>query len=102
MHMPIAPETEVRPNPRSTYRELADGSGAVLLHLDTAAYHGLNGIGALIWETMGSGTTFGQLVDGLRARFDDPPAQLEDDVAAFLRGLQERDLVLIGDRPPGD
>ena len=32
----------IRPNPRSTFRELAEGSGGVLLHLDTAAYHGLN------------------------------------------------------------
>ncbi len=93
---PIGRDVPVRPNPRSTYRELADGSGAVLLHLDTAAYHGLNGIGTVIWRLVRPGTTFGVMVEALREQVEDPPPELEQDVAAFLRALQARDLVLIG------
>ena len=86
----------IRPNPRSTFRELAEGSGGVLLHLDTAAYHGLNEIGVAIWSLIQPGITFGALVDALRSKITDVPAALADDVATFLDDLRQRDLVLIG------
>jgi hypothetical protein len=86
----------IRPNPRSTFRELAEGSGGVLLHLDTAAYHGLNEIGVAIWSLIQPGITFGALVDALRSQITDAPAALDDDVATFLDDLRQRDLVLIG------
>ena len=85
----------IRPNPRSTFRELAEGSGGVLLHLDTAPYHGLNEIGVAIWSLIQPGITFGALVDALRSQITDAPAALDDDVATFLDDLRERDLVLI-------
>ena len=85
----------IRPNPRSTFRELAEGSGGVLLHLDTAAYHGLNEIGVAIWSLIQPGITFGALVDALRSQITDAPAALDDDVATFLDDIRERDLVLI-------
>jgi hypothetical protein len=86
----------IRPNPRSTFRELAEGSGGVLLHLDTAAYHGLNEIGVAIWSLIEPGITFGALIDALRSQISDAPASLDDDVARFLDELRQRDLVLIG------
>jgi Coenzyme PQQ synthesis protein D (PqqD) len=86
----------IRPNPRSTFRELAEGSGGVLLHLDTAAYHGLNEIGVAIWSLIQPGITFGALVDALRSQITDAPAALDADVATFLEDLRQRDLVLIG------
>jgi Coenzyme PQQ synthesis protein D (PqqD) len=86
----------IRPNPRSTFRELAEGSGGVLLHLDTAAYHGLNGIGVAIWSMIQPGITFGALIEELRAQIPDAPPTLDDEVATFLGELRERDLVLIG------
>jgi hypothetical protein len=86
----------IRPNPRSTFRELAEGSGGVLLHLDTAAYHGLNEIGVAIWSLIQPGITLGALVDALRSQITDAPAALDDDVATFLDDLRQRDLVLIG------
>jgi Coenzyme PQQ synthesis protein D (PqqD) len=86
----------IRPNPRSTFRELAEGSGGVLLHLDTAAYHGLNEIGVAIWSLIQPGITFGALVEALRSQITDAPAALDDDVATFLDDLRQRDLVLIG------
>jgi hypothetical protein len=68
----------------------------VVLHLDTAAYHGLNGGGVLVWEML-DGISFGQLLDDLRARLDDAPAGFEQDIDRFLTALAERDLVLLGD-----
>ncbi len=89
----------IQPNPRVTYRKLADGSGGVLLHLDTAAYHGLNETGVTIWGLIGDGVTFGQLIEGLRGTLDEVPDDLEDDVAGFISGLAERGLVVIGSLP---
>jgi hypothetical protein len=85
----------IRPNPRATYRKLADGSGGVLLHLDTAAYHGLNEVGAFVWSLLESGISFGDLMARLSHEFVDAPPTLEDDIAYFLRSLEERGLVSI-------
>jgi Coenzyme PQQ synthesis protein D (PqqD) len=93
----IASDAMIRPNPRSTFRELAEGSGGVLLHLDTAAYHGLNGIGVAIWSLIQPGITFGALIDALRAQIPDAPPSLDDEVATFLDELRQRDLVAIAD-----
>jgi hypothetical protein len=93
----IDPATSIRPSPRAAYRKLTAGAGAVLLNLDTAAYHGLNEMGALIWSLIEGGTTYGDLVRGLRDRLEDAPPQLEADVTSFLRDLEARDLVILGD-----
>jgi hypothetical protein len=88
-------EFVIRPNPRATYRKLADGSGGVLLHLDTAAYHGLNEVGAFVWSILEPGITFNELMTRLSDEFIDAPPTLEDDIAYFLRSLEERGLVSI-------
>jgi hypothetical protein len=79
---------------RAVFRELADGTG-VLLHLDSTAYHGINRIGVLIWTLMGEGITLSQLTDEVRARVLDPPDEIEDDVAEFVRDLSSRDLIVV-------
>ncbi len=93
----IPRSTVIRPNGRLAYQELAEGSGGVLLHLETGQYHGVNAIGALIWSLVGNGTSFGELVDAVRERVDDAPPELADDVAEFLSGLAARDLITLED-----
>lgn len=88
----LRPRTVIQQSERAVFRGLANGGG-VLLHLDSAAYHGVNPVGALIWELTKQTITFQDLVGQLRDRLDDPPEDLEDDVAAFLGKLGERDLV---------
>ena len=61
-----APDVLVRPNPRAVYRDLADGAGGVVLHLDTAVYHGVNAFGAHVWSSLGEGVTFADLMAGIR------------------------------------
>lgn len=94
--MSLLPSTEVQRNPRVVHRSLVNDSGAVLLHLDTGAYHGLDQIGELIWGLIEEPISYARLVDELRDRVEDPPAELASDVAAFLRQLKERDLVILG------
>lgn len=89
----IEPTTMVHRNPRAVFRKLAEGSGGVLLHLDSTKYHGVNEVGAAIWELTESEIAVGDLVEALRGRLDEPPADLEADVESFLSELSERELI---------
>jgi hypothetical protein len=92
--MDIESRTIISQGARATYQELADGRGGVILHLDTAAYHGLNATGALIWELLGDGISFGELIRELEQKFEGTPDGLAEDVREFVERLVERDLVL--------
>lgn len=89
--------TVIRPATSLAYQELADGLGGVLLHLETGQYHGVNSIGALVWSLVGDGARFEDLVDAVREQVEDPPADLTEDVAAFLTELEARDLITLED-----
>jgi hypothetical protein len=82
-----------RPNPRVEYRNLAE-EGGVLLHLDTASYHGINPVGALIWRLCADGATFPEVLDGVRNEIEDPPPSLEADVREFLESMTARELIV--------
>lgn len=84
--------TTIHRDPRATYRQLADGS-AVILHLDTTAYHTVNETGAAIWALLADGSTLGEVVEGLAAELEERPDSLEDDTMAFVEALAERGLV---------
>lgn len=85
--------------PRVAYRELNDGS-AVLLHLDTGAYHGLNDVGALVWEVLETRLTLSELIEAIRGRSDKSPPTVADDVRTFVDQLLERGL-LVKSQPGG-
>lgn len=87
--------TLVKRNPRAAYRRIGGDEGAVLLHLDTAEYHGVNQIGALVWDLLEEPLVFGDLVAQLRSRIENPPVDLVGDVEKFVEALQERDLVVL-------
>lgn len=88
-------EEVVRRSQRAVFRELAANEGGVLLHLDTGAYHGLNSTGTLIWNLIGDGSTFGNLVERLGSQLTDAPADLTADIEAFVQDLLERDLLTL-------
>jgi Coenzyme PQQ synthesis protein D (PqqD) len=94
----IQPESTVQHDPRVVFRRLAGEEGGVLLHLDTANYHGVNGIGAAIWELSEDGPSYGTLLARLRGKLEDPPADLTSDVEEFLSDLAERGLIDIQPR----
>ena len=83
----------IRRNPQVVYRELAGEGGAVLLHLDSGAYHGLNETGILIWSLIDGERTFDQLVADVREQLDDPPDDLGAEMERFLADLRARDLI---------
>jgi hypothetical protein len=101
MRRPMIESTEmIIRNPRVEYRKLADGGGAVLLNLDTAAYHGLNQTGSMIWETVGDGKPLGEVVPQVAGLFDDAPPALSQEVTLFIEDLVERDLLRVQHTDP--
>jgi hypothetical protein len=89
----IEATTVLRRNPRVEYRSMGEGEGGVLLHLDTAAYHGLNEVGALIWRLLEEPTAFDTLLQELRDRLQQVPPQFEEEIGQFVDELAERGLV---------
>jgi hypothetical protein len=91
--------TVIRRNPRAVFRKLAEGAGGVLLHLDTAAYHSVNEVGALVWTLLDGSPTFGALLLDLRGRLEDVPPTFEEEIGGFLEDLGRRDLVVLSSGP---
>lgn len=91
----IRSESKIRRNPQVVARDLASGEGAVLLHLESAQYHGVNPIGLLIWELVDGERTVAEIIHALRVRVGSPPPHLETDVLGFLERIYERDLVVV-------
>ena len=90
----LDPQAKIRRNPQVTIRELEEGE-AVLLHLESGAYHGLNPVGVVIWELLENEQTVAELAEGVRSRTEDPPETLEDDINSFLESARERDLLVV-------
>jgi Coenzyme PQQ synthesis protein D (PqqD) len=95
----IDANTIIARNPRVVHRNLAGQEGAVLLHLDTSAYHGVNPVGSLIWAQLAEPVSFEHLVVAVRGSLQDAPPELARDVAAFIAELQARDLVRLEPQP---
>jgi hypothetical protein len=89
----IEATTVLRRNPRVEYRSMGEGEGGVLLHLDTAAYHGLNEVGALIWRLLEEPKAFDTLLQELRDQLQQVPPQFEEEIGQFISELAERDLI---------
>ncbi len=89
-------DTEVRRNPRIVSQELGEGDGAVLLHMDTSAYHSLNPTGAWIWKHLEQPAMVGELLARFRDEVEDAPPTLSKDLLLFLQHLAHRELILTG------
>ena len=90
----IEATTLLRRNPRVESRSMGEGEGGVLLHLDTAAYHGLNEVGILIWSLLEEPKAMDVLIQELRGQLQDLPESFEEEINQFLGELAERDLIL--------
>jgi hypothetical protein len=94
----ITDATVIRRNQRVAFRSLTGQSGAVLLHLDTAAYHGVNEVGGLVWDLVNDGIRFDDLITQLQSQLGEVPPSLTEDITDFLEELRARDLVVL--EPP--
>jgi hypothetical protein len=80
-------------HPKVVSRDLAEGKGTVLLHLDSAEYYWLNSIGALTWSLIDGETSPEQIAAEVSAQVESPPPEVSREVEDFLTGLRERNLV---------
>jgi len=93
----IPPTAVLRRSPRVAYRELGGERGAVLLRLDTGAYHGIDRVGVLVWDLLEGSPSFGELIPSLRGKLRDVPAGFESEISDFLTSLRDRDLIEVVD-----
>lgn len=90
----------IKRSARAVHRDMADEAGGLLLHLDSGAYYKLNSVGLTIWGLLEEERNLGDLVAEVRARHEDAPPELEEDVRGFLDELRGRDLITIS-QPEG-
>ena len=88
------PNLRVRRSDQAVFRELAGEGSAVLLNLETGAYHSLNAVGTLIWNLIGEGSTMADLVAGVREEIPDVPPGVDADIESFVQDLVQRDLLI--------
>lgn len=65
----------------------------LMMSVERGVYHGLNGVGARIWELLAAPITEAALVDSLLAEYEVERETCVTQVAAFLTGLRERGLL---------
>jgi hypothetical protein len=76
------------------FREL-DGE-AVVLHLGTGTYFGLNAVGARIWQLLEQHRLVRTVLDELCREYDAAPDVLERDLLALLSELEQARLGEVG------
>ena len=94
--MVLEENTVIRRNPRVAFRDLDKESGGVLLHLDTAAYHSVNAVGALVWSRLENDATLAEVLSGVRSQVENPSEDMDTEITSFLEELEQRDLVSFG------
>jgi hypothetical protein len=75
------------------FRDLA--GEAVLLHLDTGKYYGLDPVGARMWALLAQDGHMEQAYRALLDEYDVAPEQLERDLVAFVDKLAAQQLLTI-------
>jgi hypothetical protein len=88
--MAIADDTKLSCPPEVLSRVL-DGE-AVLLHLGSGTYFGMNEVATFAWEQITRGSTFGELVRSLIAEFEVDEAVLRGDLERFVGALVDKQL----------
>lgn len=101
-HMPqpvsqneVSSETIIRASPDSMVAEVQ--GEAVLLHLPTGKYFGLNEIATRVWRQIQTPTRLQVVIDDLVADYDVARSVLELDVLKLVRALEDAGLA---DREP--
>lgn len=81
--------------PEGVLAKEMDGE-AVLLHLSTETYFGLNATGFRMWRVLTSEPSIAAGIDALVAEYDVAPDELRRDVLELLGELERNGLVRIG------
>jgi hypothetical protein len=70
---------------------------AVLLHLGTGKYFGLDAVGTRMWAQLQAHPRLAEACLALQAEYDTSPARLQEDFLAFVDRLEAQQLVTVHD-----
>ena len=70
---------------------------AVIVNLETGDYYSLKGVGADIWNLMGSAATNRQIINHINQRYKGSRQEIENGVAQLLEQLQAEGLIIPSD-----
>lgn len=76
------------------------GGDIIFLHEEDGVYYSLSDVGALVWKTLATPRTFGDVVAAVLAEYEVSAAQAREDLEQLLDDLAAKDLVQID--PPAD
>ena len=91
--MTLSPDDRLACSPEVLSRVL-DGE-AILLHLGSGTYFGMNEVATRAWWLIVAGTTYASMCASLVTEFEVSQADIERDMAEFLSALQEKHLVMV-------
>jgi len=89
-----------RVNSPSVVHEVFDDE-VVIINLDTGFYYSVTGLAAEIWTRI-DGATASDIIDDLASRYEMPGPDVEAAVRPFLDELGSEDLIVVGQRVPGE
>jgi hypothetical protein len=87
----MSTESMFTPHPDVVFRDLQ--GEAVILHLGTGTYFGLDEVGTRAWQLLAEHNTLAQVCGRLAEEFDAPVDRIERDVTALVDQLLAKDLI---------
>ncbi|MBJ6360245.1 lasso peptide biosynthesis PqqD family chaperone [Paenibacillus sp. GCM10012307] len=65
----------------------------VMMSIRSGKYYNLGSMGGIIWESIASGQTVGQLIDDLTERYEVAREECQTQVLSFLQQLKQEGLI---------
>lgn len=76
------------------------GEDAVILNLKTGIYHGLDAVGARIWNLVQEPKTVSDILNTLLQEYDVEPDRCEREVGVLLQKLADAGLIEVSNETP--
>lgn len=76
------------------------GEDAVILNLKTGIYHGLDAVGARIWNLVQEPKTVSDILNTLLQEYDVEPERCEREVGVLLQKLADAGLIEVSNETP--
>jgi len=93
MNTSVSLLSRVRPNQRVLFQTL--DREAVLLHLESGIYFGLNQVGMDCWRLLGESDSLDQVADGIATLYGVPKEQSQADLMVLVAQMLEHNLVTV-------
>ena len=91
--MTLTLSRQAKPSDDVLFQEV--GGEAVLLHLGSEQYFGLDPVGTRIWQLLGEDANLQHTFDVMQAEYEVEPALLESDLLTLVGKLAEAGLVKV-------